>query len=168
MRATLLLFFCRPWRCAIHRPPDGSGGGPLRGGRARGAGAVQSVEVPAPAPLVQSTRFPGGADFMTMWFNTAAFTTNAIGTYGNAGRNSLRRPGAYNMNLSLFRHFRLGERLRAEFRAEAFNALNHANFDLFYISNSYTNSADRTSPNFGKITHAGDSRILQLALKLRF
>lgn len=111
---------------------------------------------------------PDGADFMTMWFNTAAFTTNAIGTYGNAGRNSLRRPGAYNMNLSLFRHFKLAERLRAEFRAEAFNALNHANFDLFYISNSYTNSADRTSPNFGKITHAGDARIMQLALKLRF
>ncbi len=111
---------------------------------------------------------PEGANFMTMWFNTAAFTTNAIGTYGNAGRNSLRRPGSYNANLSLFRHFKLGERLRMEFRAEAFNALNHANFDLFRITNSYTNSANLGSPNFGKITSASDGRILQLALKLRF
>ncbi len=68
----------------------------------------------------------------------------------------------------MFRHFRLREGFRVEFRAEAFNALNHANFDLFYISNSYTNSANLTSPTFGKIVHAGDARIMQIALKLRF
>jgi hypothetical protein len=111
---------------------------------------------------------PAGADPMQMWFNTAAFARNAIGTYGNAGRNSLRRPGSSNVNMSIFRHFRLTEKLQAEFRAEAFNALNHPNFDLFYISNSYTNSQDLTSPNFGKITHAADPRVMQIALKLKF
>jgi hypothetical protein len=114
------------------------------------------------------TSRPAGANFLNEWFNTAAFTTNRIGTFGSAGRNDMRRPGVVNVNLSLFRHFRITEKLQAEFRVEAFNALNHPNFDLFYITNSYTNSETVGSPNFGKITHAGDPRLYQLALKLRF
>lgn len=105
---------------------------------------------------------------MEMWFNTAAFTTNAVGTFGSAGRNSLRRPGFSNVNLSLFRHFRFTEKLQAEFRAEAFNALNHASKDLIYISNSYTNNQTVSSPNFGRLRFAQDPRLMQLALKLRF
>jgi hypothetical protein len=111
---------------------------------------------------------PAGANFLRTWFNTAAFTRNAIGTFGSAGRNDLRRPGMVNVNLSLFRRFKITEKLGAEFRAEAFNALNHTNFDLFYITNSYTNSENLTSPTFGQITHAQDPRLMQLALKLRF
>jgi hypothetical protein len=115
-----------------------------------------------------NTARPAGANPMTEWFNTAAFGPNKIGTFGNAGRNDLRRPGAFNVNLSLFRHFRLSERLGAELRVESFNAFNHANFDLFYISNSYTNSENRTSPTFGQVTSASDPRLMQVALKLRF
>jgi hypothetical protein len=111
---------------------------------------------------------PAGANFMKEWFNTAAFTTNAVGTFGSAGRNDLRRPGSYNVDLSLFRYFRITERLRAEFRVEAFNALNHPNFDLLFITNSYTNNATVTGAGFGQIAHASDPRLLQLALKLRF
>ena len=111
---------------------------------------------------------PAGANFMTEWFNTAAFTTNTVGTFGSAGRNDLRRPGFSNANLSLFRHFRLTEKWQAEFRAEAFNALNHPNFDLLFITNSYTNNTTVTGAGFGKISHASDPRVMQLAVKLRF
>ena len=111
---------------------------------------------------------PAGANPLQEWFNTAAFTKNAIGTYGSAGRNDMRRPDVVNVNLSLFRNFKVTERLRAEFRAEAFNALNHPNFDLFFISNSYTNSETLGSPTFGQITHAQDPRLMQLAFKLKF
>jgi hypothetical protein len=111
---------------------------------------------------------PAGADPMTKWFNTAAFTTNAVGTFGNSGRNNLRRPGFYNVNLSVFRRFRVTEKLQAEFRAEAFNALNHANLDLLFITNSYTNNTTVTGGGFGKIAHASDPRLMQLALKLKF
>ena len=109
-----------------------------------------------------------GANPLLEWFNTAAFATNAIGTYGSAGRNDLRRPGVFNVNLSLLRHFQITEKLRAEFRVEAFNTFNHPNFDLFFISNSYTNSENRTSPTFGQITSAQDPRRTQLALKFLF
>jgi len=111
---------------------------------------------------------PAGANFLSKWFNTAAFTQNATPTFGSAGRNDMRRPGSYNANLSLFRRFRVTERWQAELRLEAFNALNHPNFDLFFITNSYTNNANFTSPTFGQITHASDPRLMQIALKLRF
>lgn len=111
---------------------------------------------------------PTGADPLQKWFNTAAFKTNAIGTFGDAGRNDLRRPGMINTNLSLFRRFRITERLQTEFRVEAFNALNHPNFRLFYSSGSYISTLTLTSPTFGQITYADDPRLMQLALKLRF
>lgn len=111
---------------------------------------------------------PAGANPMAEWFNTAAFTANAIGTFGDAGRNDLRRPGFGNADLSLFRHFRVSERLQLDFRAEAFNALNHPNLDLIFITNSYTNNETVTGAGFGQITHASDPRVFQLALKLRF
>ena len=111
---------------------------------------------------------PAGADRLQMWFNTAAFVENAIGTFGTAGRNSLRRPGFVNMNLSVFRRIRIKEKAHAEIRVEAFNALNHANFDLFFSPSGYQASMNRTSPTFGQVTHARDPRLMQVALKLRF
>jgi hypothetical protein len=115
-----------------------------------------------------NTTRPAGANPLQMWFNTAAFTVNAIGTYGNAGRNSLRRPGMFNSNASLFRRFRLTEKLQTEFRVEAFNLLNHASFRLFYNPGAYISTITRTSPTFGQVTYADDPRLIQLALKLRF
>jgi hypothetical protein len=115
----------------------------------------------------QSSR-PAGTDFMKKWFNTDVFTTNTVGTYGDAGRNDLRRPGLLSTNASLFRHLRLTERMQAEFRAEAFNVLNHANFRLFYSPGAYQSTVTLTSPTFGQITYADDPRLMQLALKLRF
>jgi hypothetical protein len=115
----------------------------------------------------QSSR-PAGANPMQMWFNTSAFAANAIGTFGNSGRNALRQPGTVNVNASAFRMFRVTEKVQAEFRVEAFNAFNHASLRLFKITNAYSSAQTRTSPTFGKITAAMDPRLMQVALKLRF
>ncbi|MGH9664523.1 MAG: carboxypeptidase regulatory-like domain-containing protein, partial [Bryobacteraceae bacterium] len=94
------------------------------------------------------------------WFNPAAFALPALGTYGNLGRNILFGPGSKNVDLSLFREFKIVERFRLQLRAEAFNSLNHPNF---------TNPvATSTSANAGRILSAADPRILQFALRLRF
>lgn len=111
---------------------------------------------------------PAGANSFQEWFNTAAFKTNAIGTYGDAGRNDLRRPGLINTNASLFRRFDLTEKLKAELRVEAFNALNHPNLNLFYSPGAYISTEVLTSPTFGQITYAQDPRLMQVAVKLRF
>jgi len=111
---------------------------------------------------------PAGANPLKQWFNTSAFKTNAIGTYGDSGRNNLRRPGLINTNASVFRRFAISERVQAELRVEAFNALNHPNLNLFFSASAYTETLVLTSPTFGQITYAQDPRLMQIALKLRF
>jgi hypothetical protein len=51
----------------------------------------------------------------------------AIGTLGDAGRNTLPGPGWFNTDMSLNKSFALGETVRAQFRTEVFNIFNHVN-----------------------------------------
>jgi hypothetical protein len=81
-------------------------------------------------------------------------------TYGTLGRNVLRGPGAFNVNLALSKHFVVKEGYDLEFRVDAFNLLNSAQF-----SNPDTNIGD---PSFGQISSTADPRILQLALHFKF
>jgi len=76
------------------------------------------------------------------------------------GRNALRAPGSLRVDVALSREFPLLERFRLEARAEGFNVINHANFNA--------PSGNLSSATFGRITSAGDPRILQFALKLHF
>jgi hypothetical protein len=94
------------------------------------------------------------------WINRAAFTANALGTYGSLGRDTVYGPGAFNFDLSLTRTFRYRERVRLETRAEVFNAINHANFN--------NPTSVLSSASFGKILGAADPRILQFVLKLHY
>jgi hypothetical protein len=56
-----------------------------------------------------------------------AWSRPAIGTFGTAGRNSLRGPGFWNADMSLFKHFRWTERIDSQFRFNAYNVFNHRN-----------------------------------------
>ena len=94
------------------------------------------------------------------WLNRAAFATPALGTFGNLGRDMVNGAPQLNFDLSLVRNFTIRERFRLEARAEAFNAINHANFG--------NPTTSLSSSNFGKILTAGDPRILQFALKVHF
>ena len=89
-----------------------------------------------------------------------AFVQNPAGKPGNVGRDSVRGPRPLNFDLSLSRMFPIQEWVRLEARFEAFNAINHANFN-----NPNTNL---TSSTFGTINGTADPRILQFALKLHF
>jgi hypothetical protein len=97
---------------------------------------------------------------VALWLNPAAFVPNAMGTFGNFGRNALFGPGNFAFDASLSRRFALRERVRLEARFEAFNAINHTNF------NDPTTTLN--SSNFGKILGAGDPRILQFAVKVHY
>ena len=93
--------------------------------------------------------------------NPANFSFLAAGqNQGNLGRNTFRRQAILNVNASLNREWTLRS-YALRFQAEAFNLLNHAQFD------SPQNSL--TSPSFGKITNTlNDGRVLQLGLHLQF
>jgi hypothetical protein len=94
------------------------------------------------------------------WFNSADFVPNAIGTYGNIGKDSMRGPGLFTTDFALLKNGKAGERVSYEFRAEFYNAFNNVNFGA--------PDAGLQDSNFGQISSAGDPRILQMALKVKF
>jgi hypothetical protein len=109
-------------------------------------------------PSLDASRSHG--QLIAQYFNTALFVRNAPGTFGNEGKGILRAPGVFSTDLGLLKNTRITERLNTQFRAEFFNAFNNVNFS--------GPSATLSSSSFGRITSAGDPRILQLALKMIF
>jgi hypothetical protein len=107
-----------------------------------------------------NSRRPPGANPLAEWFNRAAFTLNAIGTFGSSGRNALTGPGTWNVDAALFKRTQLSEAAGLQIRFEAFNLFNHANFGAPVST--------VTNPNFGVIITANDPRVLQFGAKLTF
>jgi hypothetical protein len=103
---------------------------------------------------------PYGEHTLTTYLNPAAFVEPAVGTYGNQVRNGVYGPGTRTIDLSLVRSFRFGGNNRIEARVESFNALN------WFQWNNPQNA--RANVQFGRITSAGDPRIMQFALKYEF
>jgi Carboxypeptidase regulatory-like domain len=107
-------------------------------------------------------------DMVQQWFNASLFRPNAIGTFGNTGKNILRGPRMFNNNMSLIKNTKAGERLNVQFRAEAFNVFNNVNFQLYTGSGSTGLDRTQADQTFGQIFSAAPPRILQLALKVMF
>ena len=105
-----------------------------------------------------------GPHTVEQWLSRSSFRrlnpATEAGNFGNAGRNIGRAPGLANLDLSLLKSFRLAEAIQLQFRAECFNAANHANFALPVT--------DLASPSFGRILESGAPRLFQLGLKLLF
>lgn len=103
------------------------------------------------------------------WFNTAAFAQNkvvtGVATDGNSARNLLYGPGYRTVDLAISRDFRLTERVRMRFRAEATNAFNHVNLGQPGAS---VPAAGSTSASFGVITSANSMRKMQFGLRFTF
>ncbi len=96
------------------------------------------------------------------WFNTAAFSIEPYGTFGNAGRNTIPNPGRDAVNLTLLKNFRFAERAALQFRWEVYNAFNHPNWG---------NPGNIYGTSFGVVSSiAGDTPIrqMQFGLKLLF
>jgi hypothetical protein len=94
------------------------------------------------------------------WFNIAAFAQGANGTDGTAGRNILDTPGTKNVDLGIFRNFKIGERMTFQARGEFTNAFN--------IVNLGTPTTTLSSSLFGQIRSASAMRQAQLGLRLTF
>ena len=97
------------------------------------------------------------------YFNLAAFTQNALGEPGTASRRSFYGPGEINFDLALLRNFKVSERKQLQFRLEAFNAFNHAQF---FGPNSV--QGEILDSNFGQVIKAQPPRLVQIALKFTF
>jgi hypothetical protein len=108
-------------------------------------------------------RFEGPARRWLIAPNDPAFPFRPSGnlTLGNLGRNTSREPGYWNANLSLFRMFRITEKVGVEFRLEAYNAFNHVNF-------REPASTDIDNANYGLTTAAAPPRQVQIGARLSF
>lgn len=94
------------------------------------------------------------------WFNTTAFTQAPQFTIGNSSRNPVIGPGYRTADVMIGKFFTITERLRTEFRAEAFNVTNTP--PLGNPNGSFGNAA------FGSITAALDPRVFEFVLKVHF
>jgi hypothetical protein len=132
---------------------------------------------------LRGSGFPGGKSF-----NSAAFSTPPPGLDGDLGRNVLRGLGAWQIDFSLHREFRLSEGLNLQLRVEAFNIFNHPNFANPSDLDAPGRLTLAPGPGFGSATQTlatglgpsnvvgqlsplfqiGGPRSMQFALRLRF
>ncbi|SEG45549.1 TonB-dependent Receptor Plug Domain [Bryocella elongata] len=102
--------------------------------------------------------------YNALWFYSGAFAaappsqTNIAPT---AKRGTIQGPGFNRLDLGVHRNFRLYDRLTFQFRAEAFNAVNHTNVQSI-------NTAAGSTGTFGEVTGYRDARILQFAGRIEF
>lgn len=107
------------------------------------------------------------------WFNPAAFALQPAGKLGNSGRGALLGPTLRTFDLSLAKSFalaRVSESARLQFRLEAFNLLNRANFGVPALA-AFDGAVDneRTLSTFGLVRNtATTARQIQLALRFTF
>jgi hypothetical protein len=115
----------------------------------------------------QNPVLPSGQRTLSRWFNTAAFTTAAAGTWGNSGRNILQGPGTKTVDFSIFKDTHLTEGKILQLRAETFNLANTPQFN--------NPGATVGSPSIGVISSATSDvtfqrteRQVQFAAKINF
>jgi hypothetical protein len=96
------------------------------------------------------------------YFNTAAFTQNAPGTFGNSGKNFMRGPHTTYGDAGIDKNWQIAERYGVQFRWEMFNVFNHPSFASPGTTVGWS--------TFGVISGSGSEppRVMQGALKLSF
>jgi hypothetical protein len=125
--------------------------------------------VPNQPVYLYGSQYPGGRTI-----NSAAFTTPSGTSLGDAPRNFVRGFGESQFNLAARREFDLPEKLRLQFRAEAFNLMNHPNFgyvDPHLTDATFGQATQMLNQSLGTLAsqyQQGGPRSLQFALKLLF
>jgi hypothetical protein len=97
------------------------------------------------------------------YFNAGLFSENALGTPGTASRRYFHGPGMENFDMALLKNLRLAESSSLQFRLEAFNVFNHAQFFGPKAVDGNIGSA-----TFGQVVSATAPRLVQLGVKFSF
>jgi hypothetical protein len=104
----------------------------------------------------------GQSNWLAHYFNPAAFVPNAVGTFGDSGKNMFQGPPIKTIDAAIAKNWTMFERYHLQFRWEMFNAFNHPNF-----GNPDSNATDGNS--FGQITSLQlPMRVMQAGLKFTF
>jgi hypothetical protein len=105
-----------------------------------------------------------GSKSFSRQFNTAAFSIPPQNVRGDSGFGTVRGPGQNRADISVAKTFPLYESVRLEFRADAFNAFNHTNWNG--VNTTFPSGS--TQFPFGQVNGANEARIGQLAAKVIF
>ncbi|MBV9081289.1 MAG: carboxypeptidase regulatory-like domain-containing protein [Acidobacteriaceae bacterium] len=156
------------------------GGWEIAGVTSFQSGAPLSITVPVDAAaigvslsratLTGDPNLPPDERTPARWYNTSVVVPPSQmtpGQFGNSGRDILTGPGFQEWDLSLLKNFAMAEKWRLQFRAEAFNVPNHANFSSVGTSATFTSSG-QPSGNFGAVSGSGPGRTLEFGLKMTF
>jgi hypothetical protein len=137
---------------------------------ASGRYAYSGLNVVPGSPLyVGGSQYPGGRAI-----NPAAFTLPNGANFGDAPRNVVRGFGETQINFAARRDFHVTELMKLQFRAEAFNILNHPNFgliDAVYTDAMFGQATQMLNASLATMAsqyQQGGSRSMQFALKLIF
>ncbi len=134
-------------------------------------------------PYITDSKTPGGTRF-----NPAAFSVPSTIRQGSLGRNTLRGFSLSQMDFAVRREFRLSERFKLHFRAEAFNLFNHPNFanpaaslgqksgNLFFPAANFGRSesmfgrslATSATSGLNPLYQVGGPRSIQFGLRLEY
>jgi hypothetical protein len=96
-------------------------------------------------------------------FNASLFSLPDLGQQGTSARRFFYGPGVSNFDMTLSKTLRLAESKTVQFRLEAFNVFNHAQF---YGPDSVDGNI--SNPTFGQVVKAASPRLVQLATKINF
>ena len=97
------------------------------------------------------------------YFNAALFSVNALGTPGTASRRYFSGPGLNNFDMAILKGLRITESKSLQFRVEAFNVFNHAQF-----FGPLSVDGNISSGTFGQVVSAAAPRLVQAGVKFAF
>ena len=138
------------------------------------AGNTETANQTGPVRIIAGTPRPGCVSYdpTCSYFDATVFQNPTGPNFGNVGRDTVRGPGFFNLDMSIFRNFKLTERFGLQCRAEAFGLTNTPHFSnpgSGFVTNNLLNPIP--TPNtgtFGVITGSTGQRTIWLAAKLIF
>jgi len=157
--------------------------GPAGGGACTG-GAIPAACTTAATSVGASTLAALNANGFCYMVGNSVLIPNGFGNFGTMGRNIFRDTGFHNVDLSVSKTFKFGERARAQFRVETFNIFNHPNFANPNGATSGYGQGATADPSqaglfgcgcatpdnaaFNPVLGSGSARAIQLGLKILF
>jgi hypothetical protein len=165
-----------PWRSSsrsLNTQPDGSGNdcvaADIAAGNCFNVGGDYNLDGVAndrPNSIVRNFN-PSHSQWADGWGNVGTlFSAPCFGCVSNLGRNTFVGPSYVSWETSLFKNIKITERVNMQFRAEAFNVLNHTNFQLPGAGGATNNRIN--SDSFGQAGGVFNPRNLQFGLKIQF
>jgi hypothetical protein len=154
------------------------------GGGGACSGAIPAACTTAATSLGTSTLNALNVAGYCYMVRSSILIPNGFNQFGNMGRNIFRDGGFHNVDLSVAKTFRFGERIRAQFRVETFNLFNHPNFANPWGATSTFGQGANSDPSqaglfgcgcatpdnaaFNPVLGSGSARAIQLGLKIIF